>query len=186
MRDHKNILIQDIFEVRHTTAFSYTPKQDLVARLKSSLKKADPRARIMIVYKVDAPVQRKANAQIRDMAGVLSEIAPTLRILRDLIGQHQNSLSIDQIDKYRSDLRPMIDEAIQLTHMIAFNSQRLSSVSEQVTKQLDALNEQVSGTLQNSQLNEATPAKAPSTETSNEPTPPARASSSFTKTFSRV
>lgn len=93
----------------------------------------------MIVYKIDQPTQLKANDQIRDMGAVLSEIAPTLRILQDLLKQHETSMSIPSLDSYREDLQTMIPEAIRLSHLIAVNSQRLASVSDQATKQLTTI-----------------------------------------------
>ncbi len=47
----------------------------------------------MIVYKLDKPTQIKADEQIRDMKVVLAEIAPTLRMLRDLLAEHKASVS---------------------------------------------------------------------------------------------
>lgn len=90
----------------------------------------------MITYKIDQQSYVKANTQIRDMGAVLSEIAPTLRILQDLLKQHETSISIPSLNSYRQDLQNMIPEAVRLAHLIAVNSQRLSAASEQATKQL--------------------------------------------------
>ncbi len=101
----------------------------------------------MLVYKVDQTIQSKASSEIKDMGAVLSEIAPTLRILRDLLKEHEASLSVPSINSYRQDLLNMIPEAIRLTHMIAVNSQRLSTVSEQAVKQLGTLDMNVRSAL---------------------------------------
>ncbi|CAN5640250.1 hypothetical protein BH23PAT1_BH23PAT1_4900 [soil metagenome] len=102
----------------------------------------------MIVYKLDKTNQKKASEEIKDMGAVLSEIAPTLRILQDLLAQHQQSLYEQNINQYRDDLLNMTSEAIRLTHLISVNSQRLHTVSDQVSKHLGTLDEQISNALQ--------------------------------------
>lgn len=90
----------------------------------------------MVVYKVDQQPHTKANNEIRDMGAVLSEIPATLRVLQDLLKQHESSISVPSLNRFRQDLQSMVPEAIRLTHFIAINSQRLSAVSEQAYKQL--------------------------------------------------
>lgn len=144
----------------------------------------------MIVYKLDKPTQMKADAQIRDMGSVLSEIAPTLRILRDLVNEHQTSLYEKNINEYREELQLMITESIRLTHLIAINSQRLCSVSDIAAKQLAALDDQVSAALKGRSIDTVTPQSQSDTTTStHDITAAPRASQrpmSFAKTLSRV
>ncbi len=97
----------------------------------------------MIAYKIDPNIQVEANTEIRDMDAVLSEIATTLKVLQNLLKQHESSVSVPSLDEYRHDIQNMIPEAIRLTHMIATNSRKLSSVSDQVTKQLASFDGQV-------------------------------------------
>lgn len=142
----------------------------------------------MIVYKLDPQTQVKADAQIKDMSTVLSEIPTTLRILFNLLSEHQQSISAKSIDQYRDDLSQMISEAIRLTHLIAVNSQRMSNVSDQVAKQLVAFETQIGDALKG-QSAEASPAKQVLKKDVSitrdgvlAPSPASR----FTKTFSRV
>lgn len=102
----------------------------------------------MIVYKVDKSTHVEANTQIKDMGSVLSEIAPTLRLLKELLAEHEASITSPSIDNYRDELREMVAEAAQLAHHIAINAQRLSSVSDQASKHLVSLEEQISSALQ--------------------------------------
>ncbi len=97
----------------------------------------------MIVYKVDPQTQTKSSSEIRDMGAVLSEIPTTLRILRDLLKDHESALSMPTINSFRQDILNMIPEAIRLTHLIAVNSQHLSAVSDQAAKQLGAVDANV-------------------------------------------
>lgn len=102
----------------------------------------------MIVYKVDKSTHVEANTQIKDMGSVLSEIAPTLRLLKELLAEHETAITSPSIDRYREELREMVAEAAQLAHHIAINAQRLSSVSDQASKHLVSLEEQIAGALQ--------------------------------------
>jgi hypothetical protein len=97
----------------------------------------------MIAYKIEPKSQAEANDEIKAMDGVLSEIATTLKILQNLLKQHETSISVPSLDSYRQDLQNMIPEAIRLTHLIATNSRKLYSVSDQVTKQLANFDGQV-------------------------------------------
>lgn len=101
----------------------------------------------MIVYKIDQQPHTKANTEIKDMGAVLSEIAPTLRTLQELLKQHEASISIPSLNSFRQELQSLIPEAIRLTHMISINSQRLSMVSDQATRQLGTLDGSVRSAL---------------------------------------
>lgn len=144
----------------------------------------------MIVYKLDKPTQMKADAQIKDMSSVLSEIAPTLRILRDLINDHQTSLYEKNINQYREELQLMITESIRLTHLIAINSQRLSTVSDIAAKQLSAVDDQIAAALKGRSIETVTPQSQVSSTTSSPDITaaprPAQRQISFTKTLSRI
>ncbi len=141
----------------------------------------------MIVYKLNQHTQIKADAQIKDMDAVLSEIPTTLCILRDLLNEHQQSISTKSIDQYRDDLSQMISEAIRISNIIAVNSFRLSSVSDQVAKQLAVFDTQIGDSLKGQ--SEASPSqqilKKDVTITQDDVLAPANASR-FTKTFSRA
>ncbi len=143
----------------------------------------------MIVYKLDKSVQIKASTQIKDMGGVLSEIAPTLRILRDLVIENQASISEQSVDQYREDLLQMIAEAIRLSHLITINSQRLCKVSDLAAKQLAVLDNQIIEALKgrNVEITENTPVPV---ETSNTQSLASASRTNnpmrFAKTFSRI
>ncbi len=102
----------------------------------------------MIIYKVDNQTQTEVSTQIKDMGAVLSEISPTLRILKELLSEHKTAISQPSIDKYREELLTMLFEAIRLTHQISINAQRLSSISEQATKHMATLENQIAAALQ--------------------------------------
>lgn len=116
---------------------------------------------LVIVYKLDKPTQIKAGTQIKDMSAVLSELSPTLRLLRGLLNDHQVAISEPNINQYRNDLLRMTDEAIRLTHLIATNAQRLVGVSEQTAKYLSTIEEQIASALQgrNGEFTNETPAQ---------------------------
>ncbi len=143
----------------------------------------------MLVYKLNNATQVKADAQIKDMEAVLSEIAPTLRVLRDLLTEHQSSISEQNINEYRNDLLHSITEAIRLTHMIAINSQRLTTVSDYAAKQFAHIEGQIAEALkgrgvdtatsnQNTQVAKTSPASITTQNSSR--------AARFSKTFSRV
>ena len=100
-----------------------------------------------MVYKVDPEAHAKANTEIKDMERVLAEIPTTLSILQKLLSEHEVALTTPSLNKYRRDLQNMIPEAVRLAHLIAVNSQRLSSVSPQVVQQLVALDNNVRSAL---------------------------------------
>lgn len=145
----------------------------------------------MIVYKLDKPIQMKADSQIKDMGAVLSEITPTLRILRELLVKHKASLSEKNIDHYREELLQMITESMRLTHLIAINSQRLITISDFASKQLSSIDNQIAGAFQGRPA-EQTPAQAattpaPNAKDSNQAATPRTARAmSFSQTLSRV
>jgi len=93
----------------------------------------------MIVYKVDKQPHMSANSRIRDMAPVLTEIAPSLQILQDVIAKQGQTISSPSIDTFRHQLNRDIAEAIELTRAIAERSQKLAGVSDQAGKHLAAL-----------------------------------------------
>ncbi len=93
----------------------------------------------MIVYKVDKQSQTKASTHIRDMATVLAEIGPTLKVLQETIVELEAGISSPSINHYRNELQQMIDQAIGLTHTITENSQKLAAVSDQATKHVVAI-----------------------------------------------
>lgn len=143
----------------------------------------------MIVYKLDRAHQIMADARIREMNLVLSEIAPSLRILRDLLNQHKNTISEPNIDQYREELQQMVAEAIRLTHTIAANSQQLSSVTDRTGKQLTSMQEQIADGLKGQRLE---PADSQAIQSTAETTAKRGVTAStnrsmrFTKTFTRV
>jgi hypothetical protein len=93
----------------------------------------------MIVYKLDSEQERDSSVAINDMAAVLAEIAPTFRILEELLSKHEASLSTPSINRFRKDLQNMLPEAIHMAHLISTNSQILAGVSQQASKQLAAV-----------------------------------------------
>lgn len=105
----------------------------------------------MIVYKIDKQPHINANTQIRDMARVLEEIAPTLEMLQELLAKHSSTISSPSINNFREELQRNTYEAIRLTRTIARNSQKLASVSDQAGKHLSAIEEHFGATLRQEQ-----------------------------------
>jgi len=95
----------------------------------------------MITYKIDKQPNSAANTQIREMSAVLAEIPATLRILRDVLSQHESAISAPSINNFRFELERMVEEAIETTKNISDLSQKLSAVSEQAGKHLAAVEE---------------------------------------------
>ncbi len=95
----------------------------------------------MITYKIDKQSNNNTNTQIRDMAVVLAEIPKTLQVLRDLLNQHESTISAPSINNFRYDLEKQVEVAIESTANITELSQKLSVVSEQAGKHLAAVEE---------------------------------------------
>ncbi len=103
----------------------------------------------MFNYKIDNQQLTKTNGQIKDMDAVLSEIPNTLRVIQDLLAQHEASIATPTINNFRLDTQHMIPEAIRLTQLIATHAQKLAEASDQAGKQLVAVEEGVKATLVN-------------------------------------
>ena len=101
----------------------------------------------MLEYKLDKDPTNDANAHIRDMAGVLKEIATTYRILLDVIEQQESALSSPSINNFRSELRAEVRAALKLSETITENSAKLAIISEQASKHLAAIEERFSAAL---------------------------------------
>jgi len=101
----------------------------------------------MITYKIDKQPNSAANTQIREMSAVLAEIPATLRVLRDVLNQHESAISAPSINDFRYQLEKMVEDAAETTKNIAELSQRLSAVSEQAGKHLAAVEEHFSAVL---------------------------------------
>ncbi len=96
----------------------------------------------MIVFKIESAEEKEINTAITEMKHVLAEIAPTLRILQDLLKKHADTISSPSIDTFRSDIVAMLPEAIHMAHHISTNSQILAGVSAQASKHLAAVETQ--------------------------------------------
>lgn len=105
----------------------------------------------MIVYKIDKQPHINANTQIRDMARVLEEIAPTFELLQELLTKHASTISSPSINNFRDELQRNTYEAIRLSRTIAKNAQKLTSVSDQAGKHLSAIEEHFGATLRQDQ-----------------------------------
>ncbi len=95
----------------------------------------------MIVYKIDRQNQASASSQIKDMAVVLNEIPESLAILQNLLTQHRQSISTPTLDNFGANLQQAVEGATKLTKIIAENSQRMCTVSDQASKHLVAIDE---------------------------------------------
>lgn len=110
----------------------------------------------MIVYKVDKQTQARTSSHIRDMDVVLSEIAPTLQTLQDLLNQLASSVSSPSINRYREDLQGAISQTIVLANVITKNTQKLVSVTDQAAKHLSVVEEHFGSLLLDKQKQEQT------------------------------
>lgn len=110
----------------------------------------------MIVYKIDKPVHTNASTRIKDMTTVLEEIPTTLKILQDLLNEHQQSISTPTIDAYRDKLQQMVSVASELTKSISDKSRQLVSASDQATKHLVAIDEHFGAVLRDPSKNSQT------------------------------
>ncbi len=103
----------------------------------------------MINYKIDAKPLTKANGQIKDMDAVLSEVPNTLRLLQELLTEHEASIGTQTINSFRLEIQHMIPEAIRLTHLIARHSQKLAEASAQAGTELAAIEDRTKTALVN-------------------------------------
>lgn len=106
----------------------------------------------MIEYRLDKHTHAKANSQIRDMAAVLDEIAPSLNVLNTTLSQHKYAINSPAIDRFRTKLQLMILEAMDLTKKIAEEVQRLQNVSEQAAKHLATIDDHFEAALSDKPL----------------------------------
>lgn len=97
----------------------------------------------MIVYKLDKSVHASASKQIKDMHQVLNEIAPTLEVLKQLLNEHGRSISTPTVDNYRAHLLQTVDYAIDVSKVISENAQQLCAVSDQASRYLITVDEQI-------------------------------------------
>ncbi len=104
----------------------------------------------MIVYKIDKESADKANARLRDMAGVIAEVSPSLLVLRKVLAQHDASIETPAITQFRSELIDTVTQAIGLTYTISENAQKLTKTSEQASKHLAAIDEHFGSVLRDS------------------------------------
>ena len=95
----------------------------------------------MITYKIDKQPNSAVNTQIREMAPVLAEIAATLRVLQELLTQHEGAISTPSINNFRYELQKLVEEGIENGTNIAELAQKLCAVSEQAGKHLSAVEE---------------------------------------------
>lgn len=95
----------------------------------------------MIVYKIDKQPHIQVNSQIRDMARVLEEIAPSLDVLQELLAKQGSTISSPSINSFRDELQRDVFESTRLARKIAENSQKLVNVSDQAGKHLSAVEE---------------------------------------------
>lgn len=112
----------------------------------------------MIVYKIDKQPHIQTNTQIRDMARVLEEIAPTLELLQELVAKQSSTISSPSINNFRDELQRDIYETIRLARKISESSQRLVSVSDQAGKHLSAIEEHFGAALRQKQTAVSAPA----------------------------
>ena len=101
----------------------------------------------MITYQIDKATMTNASSQIKDMAVVLKEIAPTLQILLNLLDEHEKSLSTPSVDAYRTRLKRLVADAITISKSIAEKSQQLCVAGDQAAKHLSAIEEHFGATL---------------------------------------
>lgn len=102
----------------------------------------------MIEYRIDQKSNNTATSHIRDMDAVLSEISNTYEIILDVVKQQENALSSPTINNFRKDLKTMISQAIELSDEIVSNSRKLVVISDQASKQLLAIEDHFSTTLE--------------------------------------
>lgn len=102
----------------------------------------------MIEYKIDAKSALAADSQLKDMRGVLQEIAVSYALVLDTLEQHRQSISSPSIDAYRQDLRRQLNNAILSAKNIVDSTQKLAIVCEEATKHLTAFEEHYSAALQ--------------------------------------
>lgn len=115
----------------------------------------------MIVYKVDKSSHAKTSAQIKDMAAVLEEIAPTLQVLQKLLNEHGNTISTPTVDEFRNSLQHTIATTIPQVRRIADQAQQLRTVSDQASKHLVAVDEHFGGALREKSNNSSNNVRVP-------------------------
>ncbi len=102
----------------------------------------------MLQYRLDSEPVNDTAAHLRDMSGVLKEIAVTYRILQETIQKQGAALSSPSIDAYRAELLQLIEQGIANAETINDRSQKLAVVGEQANKHLMAFEKHFSSTLQ--------------------------------------
>jgi hypothetical protein len=95
----------------------------------------------MTVYKLDKTAADKLNARLRDMLPVLTEISPSLQILRKVLAEHQNALETPAINQYREELIEVLTQAIGYTYTVAEKVEQLTKASDQTARHLAALDD---------------------------------------------
>ena len=108
----------------------------------------------MITYKIDKQPNSAANTQIREMSAVLEEIPATLRVLREVLSQHETAISAPSINNFRYELEKTVELTIENARQIADQAQKLSAVSEQAGKHLAAVEEHFGSVLRELKPNE--------------------------------
>lgn len=102
----------------------------------------------MIEYKIDQKPNSAATSHIKDMDAVLREIVTTYEIMLDVVNQQEEALSSPTINNFRKELKAQIVQAMELSGNIVDNSRKLVIISEQASKQLLAIEDHFSNTLE--------------------------------------
>ncbi len=102
----------------------------------------------MIQYKIDAKPVNAANTHIKDMSGVLKEIATTYKLLLEATEEQKAALSSPSIDAFRRELQQLLGQGVSMAQVISDYSEKLVVVSEQASKHLTAFEEHFSTALQ--------------------------------------
>ncbi len=102
----------------------------------------------MIEYKLDKKPTMSANTAMKDMHGVLKEVAVTYRLLLETIDEQEASLSLSGINEFRNELRLLVKDGISLAETVTKHSEKLVIVSEQAAKHLVAFEKHFNEALQ--------------------------------------
>lgn len=102
----------------------------------------------MIEYKLDHKPNSVATSHIKDMDSVLREIANSYEVLLDVIDQQESALSSPTINNFRNQLKERVLKGIDMSNAIVEDSRKLVVISDQASKQLQAIEEHFSSALE--------------------------------------
>lgn len=102
----------------------------------------------MIEYRIDRKPSNTTTSHIRDMDNILREITNTYAVMLDILDQQESALSSPSINNFRSDLKELVEQGMNLSSTIVDNSRKLVIISEQASKQLLAIEESFNATIE--------------------------------------